>query len=277
MVSVVVGGAFFGDNLSFISDTTIAATRTQGVKMNDKFKTNLRIVLPAALVTLAVYIILGTRVENVAVREGVNYWLVVPYLVVIATALAGMNVTKVLALGIVTTLVLGFVFGQGCADMLMSMGQGIDSVGNLIVVTLLAAGLLGVIKALGGIDWTLRVMTRWVKGSRGAQACIAALVSLVNLCTANNTVAIVTVGQLSHDISERFGVDPRKSASILDTCSCIVQSLIPYGAQMLLAASLAGISPVGALPYMYYAWALAAAVAISIVLKNKKKAEMFGN
>ncbi len=272
-VAVVLGGAFFGDNLSFISDTTIAATRSQGCRMADKFRANLALALPAALVTLALYVILGFDTPEISVSPDCNYWLVVPYLIVIGTAVAGINVTIVLTLGIVSALILGAVSGTPLLDMAGFMGAGIDSMGNLIVITLLSAGMLGLIRAAGGINYLLQIMTARISGTRGAQACIAVLVSLVNLCTANNTVAIITTGPIAREISGRYGVDPRKSASLLDTCSCIVQCLIPYGAQTLLATSLAGISPAAPFPYLYYPWILAVAVIVSILIRRPRREE----
>lgn len=264
-VAVVLGGAFFGDNLSFISDTTIAATRSQGVAMADKFKANLWIALPAALITLAVYIVmtLGMPVD-VNVGES-DPWLVLPYLVVLVTAICGLNVMLVLTLGVATALILGVTYGYDIITLFSYMGTGIDGMGDLIIVTLLAAGMLGVIKAAGGIQYLLQLLTGRVSGLRGAQSCIAVLVGLVNLCTANNTVAIITVGGISREIGEKYGVDPRKNASLLDSCSCVVQALIPYGAQTLLASSLASIAPAAPFPYLYYPWALAAMVALSII------------
>ncbi|MDE6191965.1 MAG: Na+/H+ antiporter NhaC family protein [Muribaculum sp.] len=273
-VAVVLGGAFFGDNLSFISDTTIAATRTQGCKMNDKFKANLWIVLPAALASLALYVILGADVPDAHIGEISNPWLVLPYLVIIVTAIAGINVTVVLSIGILSTLVIAMLSGYNLLQLFGFMGGGIDSVGNLVIVTLLAAGMLGLIKEAGGIDYILQVLTKRINGSRGAMASIALLVSIVNLCTANNTVAILTVGTLSKEISGRFGIDPRKAASVLDTCSCIVQSLIPYGAQTLLATGLAGISPVAPWSYMYYSWSLIVAVALSIIFRYPRRLQV---
>ncbi len=272
-VAVVLGGAFFGDNLSFISDTTIAATRSQGCRMADKFRANFALALPAALVTLALYVILGFDTPEISVSPDCNYWLVVPYLIVIGTAVAGINVTIVLTLGIVSALILGAVSGTPLLDMAGFMGAGIDSMGNLIVITLLSAGMLGLIRAAGGINYLLQIMTARISGTRGAQACIAVLVSLVNLCTANNTVAIITTGPIAREISGRYGVDPRKSASLLDTCSCIVQCLIPYGAQTLLATSLAGISPAAPFPYLYYPWILAVAVIVSILIRRPRREE----
>ena len=270
-VAVVLGGAFFGDNLSFISDTTIAATRSQGCNMADKFKANLWIALPAALVTLGIYVFMSIGTPEVAVGDSADPWLILPYLVVLVAAVAGVNVTIVLTLGIVTALVMGLMYGHDIISLFGFMGAGIDSMGELIIVTILAVGMLGVIKAAGGIQYLLRVLTSHVSGVRGAQACVAFLAGLVNLCTANNTVAIITVGSISRDIGERFGIDLRKNASLLDSSSCIVQCLIPYGAQTLLASSLAGIAPAAPFPYLYYPWALAMMVALSIIFQFPRR------
>ncbi|MDE6814173.1 MAG: Na+/H+ antiporter NhaC family protein, partial [Duncaniella sp.] len=274
---VVLGGAFFGDNLSFISDTTIAATRSQGCNMADKFKANLWIALPAALVTLIIYIIIGQETPAMELAGDSDSFLILPYIVVLVTAIAGINVTVVLSLGILTAIIMGLINGVGLIDMASFAGAGIDGMGDLIIITLLAAGMLGLIKAAGGIQFLLQGLTSRISGLRGAQAILAILVGIVNLCTANNTVAIITVGGISRDIAERYGVDPRKSASILDSASCVVQCLIPYGAQTLLATSLAGISPAAPFPYLYYPWALAAMIALSIIFLfprslNKKPA-----
>ena len=255
-------------------DTTIAATRTQGCKMNDKFKANLWIVLPAAVASLVLYIILGADVPEAEIGEVSNPWLVLPYLIIIATAIAGINVTVVLSVGILSAIVIAMFSGYDLLQLFGFMGSGIDSVGNLVIVTLLAAGMLGLIKAAGGIKYILQVLTTRINGSRGAMASIALLVSIVNLCTANNTVAILTVGSLSKEISTRFRIDPRKAASVLDTCSCIVQSLIPYGAQTLLATGLAGISPVAPWGYMYYSWSLIVAVALSIIFRYPRRLQV---
>jgi Na+/H+ antiporter NhaC len=268
-IAVVLGGAFFGDNLSFISDTTIAATRTQGIKLNEKFKANIAIVLPAAIITLALYIFLGAEVKEVSVTEGVNYWLIIPYLLVFVNALIGINVTVVLVLGIAGAILIGALNGFDLLSLAGFIGNGVESMGSLIVITLLAAGMLGVIKASGGIEYLLQVMTKRIHGSRGAQAVIALITGLVNMCTANNTVAIITVGTISHDIAQRFRITGRKVASILDTSSCIVQCLIPYGAQTLFATSLAEISPVAPWPYLYYPWVLTVALIISIIVRRK--------
>lgn len=264
-VAVVLGGAFFGDNLSFISDTTIAATRSQECNMADKFKANIWIALPAALVTLGIYIMTGLDTHAVELPASKNWTLIIPYLVVLGTAIAGINVTAVLSLGIISAVILGLTTGLSLTDLASSAGAGIDGMGNLIIITLLAAGMLGMIKSAGGITFILQSLTRHVSGRRGGQAVITVLVAVVNMCTANNTVAIITVGGISRDISQRFGIDPRKTASLLDTTSCIVQCLIPYGAQTLLATSLAGISPAAPFSYLYYPWALAGMTALSII------------
>lgn len=271
-VAAALGGAFFGDNLSFISDTTIAATRTQGCSMADKFKANFHIALPAAFVTLIIYFIMGRNFNLAFTHSDYNSWLIVPYLVIILTALAGINVLMVLAIGIFSAIVLGVACsGFSILECCTSMGSGIDGMGQLIVITLLAAGMLGMIKEMGGIDFILQRLTSHVTSSRAAQACIALLVSLVNLCTANNTVAILSVGSISRSISEQYNLRPRRTASLLDTCSCIVQCLIPYGAQTLLATGLAGISPAAPWQYLYYPWALAATVMLAIILPSYKR------
>lgn len=268
-VAVVIGGSFFGDNLSFISDTTIAATRSQGCKMNDKFKANLWIALPAAIITLIIYIVLGqTDTYDIINAPSSSPWLVIPYLAVIGMAIAGMNVLLVLSIGILISVFTAFCLTDiHLLDMCGFMGTGITGMGDLIVVTLLAAGMLAIIKHNGGIDYLIKWLTSHINGTKGAQTTIALLVSIVNVCTANNTIAIITVGELCKKISNKFNLMPRKVASILDTCSCIVQCIIPYGAQILLAAGLADVSPVAFLPYLYYAWALALIVILSIIFR----------
>ncbi|MCX4264693.1 MAG: Na+/H+ antiporter NhaC family protein [Muribaculaceae bacterium] len=269
MIAVVLGGAFFGDNLSFISDTTIASTRSQGCDMSDKFRANIRIALPAALLTLCIYLFQTFDAKPTSLPVDVSAsWLVLPYLIVVVTAVARINVTIVLSLGILSALVMGLFIGYTPVAMAGFMGAGIDGMGNLIVITLMSAGMLGLVKACGGIEWLLQSLTRHISGMRGAEVCVSLLVGLVNMCTANNTVAIITVGSLTREISKRFGIAPRKAASLLDTSSCIVQCIIPYGAQTLLACSLAGISPAEPFSYLYYPWALAACVAVSIIVKG---------
>ena len=272
LTAVVVGGAFFGDNLSFISDTTIVATQTQHCRMSDKFRVNLYLTLPAALLILVVYILMGANVSSPAEIGSVEYVKVIPYLVVLLSAAFGMNVMAVLALGLLMTGVIGIF--TGAYDLLGwfgSMGKGITSMGELIIITMMAGGLLEIIRINGGIDYIIGKLTRHVSGKRGAELSIAALVSLVNACTANNTVAILTVGEISKDIGDRYGLDNRKCASILDTFSCCMQGLLPYGAQVLMAAGLAQVNPIDIIPYLYYPMTLGVVALMSIVLRYPKK------
>lgn len=272
MIAIVVGGAFFGDNLSFISDTTIAATRTQGCAMRDKFRANFLIVLPAALLVLAYYIYEGMDVSVTHETKPIEWIKVVPYLTVLGTAFMGMNVTLVLVLGIMATGLVGMVTGSiGIFDWFSSMGTGITGMGELIIVTLMAGGMLELIRYNRGVDYILQALTRKVKGKRGAEFSIAALVSIANICTANNTIAIITVGPLAKDIATRYGVDHRKSASILDTFSCVVQGLIPYGAQLLIASQLAGLSPISVIGYLYYPIAIGLIASLSIIFRYPQK------
>ncbi|MCH5232109.1 MAG: Na+/H+ antiporter NhaC family protein [Muribaculaceae bacterium] len=268
-VAIILGGSFFGDNLSFISDTTIAATRTQGCRMNEKFKANFLLALPAALITFAIYIFGDFPINEAVASENVNPWLMLPYLTVIVLAIAGVNVTLTLLSGILLSVIIAFCSGFDFFTILQFMGDGIDGMGNLIIITLLAAGMLGLIKKAGGINMILKFLTCHIKGAKGAEGAIASLVAFVNLCTANNTVAILTVGSLTKEISGKYKITPRRSASLLDTASCIVQCLIPYGAQTLLATSLAGISPTAPWPYLFYPWILAIIVVISIFIYGR--------
>ena len=272
IVAIVVGGAFFGDNLSFISDTTIVATQTQHCRMSDKFKANIRIVLPAALLVLGFYILKGLSIEEATELQAVEWYKVIPYLVVLITALCGMNVMLVLTIGIALTGIMGIGFGcYNFFDWLDAMGKGILSMGELIIVTLLAGGMLELIRYNGGIDYIMQRLTNKIHGKRGAEFTIAALVMINNVCTANNTIAIMTTGPLAHDIATRFGVDNRKSASLLDTFSCLAQSFIPYGAQMLMAAGLASISPASIIVYLYYPMVMGLFALLSILFRYPKK------
>ena len=272
ITAIVVGGAFFGDNLSFISDTTIAATRTQDCSMTDKFKANIRIVGPAAVVVTILYIVLGNSVEMTQPTEAIKWILLIPYLLVIILALSGINVIAVLGIGITVNCLLGMSTGSlSWSCFLEATGAGISGMGDLIIVTLLAGGMLELIRINGGLDYIVNLMTKGIKGKRGAEFSIAALVSLANVCTANNTIAIITVGRIARDISSRFGIDPRKSASILDTFSCIIQGIIPYGAQLLMAAGLAGISSISIIGYLYYPVALGIFTTMAIIFRLPKK------
>ena len=272
ITGIIVGGSFFGDNLSFISDTTIAATRSQGCSMADKFKVNLRIVGPAALVVTILYVLLGASVEASPEAGAVNWILLIPYILIIGLALSGLNVTAVLTIGILVNAVLGFISGSlSWSGWLVSIGNGISGMGDLIMVTMLAGGMLEVIRVNGGLDYIVNGLTRRISGKRGAEFSIAGLVSLANLCTANNTIAIITTGQIARDIAERFGIDPRKAASIMDTFSCLVQGFIPYGAQLLMAAGLAGVSSISISGYLYYPFVMGLFAILSIILRLPRR------
>ena len=272
MTAVVVGGSFFGDNLSFISDTTIAATSTQGCKLSDKFRVNSFIVVPAAVLILGIYLFMGQGITSPHSVGDVSFVKVVPYLVVLLTALLGMNVMAVLSMGIILTGIIGILDGSfDIFGWFSAMGNGIVGMGELIIITMMAGGLLEIIKHNGGIDFIIDRLTRHVSTKRGAEMTVAGLVSFVDLCTANNTVAIITVGGIAKQIADRFGVDNRKCASILDTFSCTVQGLIPYGAQMLMAAGLAQLNPISILPYLYYPFAIGIAAILSILLRYPKR------
>ena len=272
ITAIIVGGSFFGDNLSFISDTTIAATRTQGCSMADKFKANIMIAAPAALLVTGWYIFKGLEVNFTPTAENVNIALLLPYLLVIGLAIAGISVVLVLVAGIAANAVIGLIVGKiGWISWLGHIGAGIAGMGDLIIVTMLAGGMLEVIRVAGGLDFLIEKMTRRINGKRGAELSIAALVSLANLCTANNTIAIITTGGIAKDISDKYGLDPRKSASILDTFSCFVQGIIPYGAQMLMASGLAGVSAVSILGYLYYPFALGITAFLAIMFRFPRR------
>ena len=272
ITAIIVGGAFFGDNLSFISDTTIAATRTQECSMADKFKVNFRIVGPAALAVTILYVVLGAGMSSVPESGPVNIFLLIPYISVIILALAGMNVTAVLTIGLLLNGTIGMAGGLiSWSGYLGAIGNGISGMGDLIIVTMMAGGMLDMIRANGGLDFIVKGLTSRIRGKRGAEFSIAALVALSNLCTANNTVAIITTGGIARDISRRFGLDPRKVASILDTFSCLVQGLIPYGAQLLMAAGLAGISSISIIGYLYYPFIMGAMAVMAILFRFPRK------
>lgn len=278
MTAIIVGGAYFGDNLSFISDTTVVATQTQNCKMSDKFKVNSMIVVPAAVLVLIAYSVMGVGLQAPTHINEVEYMKVLPYLIVLVTAIAGMNVMAVLTLGTLLCGAIGIgshlLGAAGSYDLFgwfSAMGNGIIGMGELIIIAMMAGGMLEIIRENGGIDFIINKITAHVNSKRGAELSIAALVSMVNICTANNTVAILTVGNISKKIGDRFGVDKRKAASILDTFSCMVQGLIPYGVQMLLAAGLANLSPMDILPYLYYPLAIGVAALLAILLRYPKR------
>ena len=272
ITAIIVGGAFFGDNLSFISDTTIAATRTQGCSMADKFKANIRIVAPAALTVTIMYVIFGSSVSVTPDAGPIDLILLIPYVLVIILALAGVNVAAVLTIGLLVNALIGFFNGSlAWSSFLTAVGGGISGMGDLIIVTMLAGGMLEIIRENGGLDFIVKGMTKRIRSKRGAELSIAGLVSLANLCTANNTIAIITIGPLAKDIATKYGVDNRKSASILDTFSCVVQGMIPYGAQMLMAAKLASLSPLSIIEYLYYPMGILAMALFSIFARWPKK------
>ena len=272
IVAIVVGGSFFGDNLSFISDTTIVATQTQGVRMSDKFKANIYLAAPAALIVLVLYILLGRGVVVPSNVELLEWYKVIPYLAVLVLAVVGMNVLVVLLIGILLAGGIGLLSGSfDLMGWMGAMGEGIMGMSELIIVTLLAGGMLALIRHNGGIDWLIRVLTRRISGQRGAKFTIALLVVLADLCTANNTIALITVGPVARDIADRYGVDRRMSASLLDTFSCFAQGLIPYGAQLLMAAGLAAISPFDIIGYLYYPIVLCVIAVLGILFRFPRK------
>lgn len=272
LTAVIVGGSLFGDNLSFISDTTIAATSTQGCKQSDKFRVNSFLVMPVAVVILAIYTFMGSGIESPHNTGEVSIIKVLPYIVVLVTAICGMNVMAVLTVGILLTGAIGLIDGSfDVFGWFGAMGEGISGMGELIIITMMAGGMLELIKANGGIDCVISALTKRIKTKRGAEMSIAALVGVVDLCTANNTVSIITTGGIAKQIGDRFGIDNRKCASILDTISCCVQGIIPYGAQLLMAAGLAAVNPVSIMPHLYYPYMLGIVTIIAIIVRYPRR------
>ena len=276
MVAIVVGGALFGDNLSFISDTTIAATRTQGCSMRDKFRTNALIVIPAAVVTLLLYgFSSDIPASSVATTPDAPWYTMLPYLLVLATAIMGTNVLIVLVLGIVSSGLIGVLSHKvDVIGWIGSMGEGIAGMGELIIITMMAGGMLELIRLGGGIDFIISSLSRRINSRRTAEGAIALLVMIADVCTANNTVAIISVGSIVREIAEKFGISARRAASLLDTFSCFAQGFLPYGAQLLMAAGLAQISPVEIIPHLYYPFIMGGCAVLAIVFQfpryNKK-------
>ncbi|MCI6827721.1 MAG: Na+/H+ antiporter NhaC family protein [Prevotella sp.] len=272
LTAVIVGGSLFGDNLSFISDTTIAATSTQGCKLSDKFRVNSYLVMPVALVILGIYTVMGSGINSPQDVPEVSIIKVIPYIIVLVTAVCGMNVMAVLTLGILVTGGIGILDGSfDVFGWFGAMGNGITGMGELIIITMMAGGMLELIKVNGGIDTVINLLTKRITTKRGAEMSIASLVGMVNVCTANNTVAIITTGGIAKQIGDRFGIDNRKCASILDTMSCCVQGVIPYGAQLLMAAGLASVNPVGIMPYLYYPYLLGLVTIVAIILRYPRR------
>ena len=272
MAALIVGGSFFGDNLSFISDTTIAATRAVGCAMRDKFRANFMIVLPAVIVITGIYVFKGMSMDTVSDTHPIEWLKLLPYISVIILALFGMDVMLVLVLGLLLNAVVGFSTGSlDWFSWLGSMGQGIAGMGDLIIVTLLAGGMLGIIKNNGGLEYLMRAVVKRANGRRGAELSIGLLTALANLCTANNTIAIITVGGIANDIAEKFSIPKRRAASLMDIFSCFVQGIIPYGAQLLMAAGLTGLAATEIIPYLYYPFAVGISVLLSIFIGQRGK------
>ena len=265
MSAVVVSGAMFGDNLSFISDTTIVATRTQGCKMNEKFKTNFSIVMPLAILTTILYILEGSGAKTLFVHNAVIWIKVLPYIAVLAAAIMGVNVMLVLLGGTMLCGIIGLATGSfNVWGWTTAMGNGITGMGELVIVTILAGGMLEMIRYNGGLAWIIQKVTTRIESLRGAEFSLAAVVSFANLCTANNTIALIMAGPIAKEIATRFGIAPNRSASLLDIFSCFVQGIIPYGAQLLMAASLTGVSPVHIMRYLYYPYLLGIGALVAI-------------
>ena len=269
--AVVVGGSLFGDNLSFISDTTIMATKTQGCRMSDKFKANIRIALPASIIAIIAYLFIGSGIESQTGDDIGNPLNVLPYLVVFILAIAGMNVIWVLIMGIITAIVLALSYGtMDIPSIWEAMQKGVLGMHDLIIVTIIAAVIIDQLRKRGAIDWLIMNMGRIISSRRGAELSIAGAVVAVDLLTANNTIAILAVGPVARSISYRYGIEAKRAASILDTMSCFAQGIIPWGAQLLIAAGLASINPLDIIPYLYYPYILGTITILNIIFYKKK-------
>lgn len=269
--AVVVGGSLFGDNLSFISDTTIMATKTQGCRMSDKFKANIGIALPASIIAIIAYLFIGSGIESQTEGDIGNPLNVLPYLVVFILAIAGMNVIWVLIMGIITAIVLALSYGtKDIPSIWEAMQKGVLGMHDLIIVTIIAAVIIDQLRKRGAIDWLIMNMGRIISSRRGAELSIAGAVVAVDLLTANNTIAILAVGPVARSISYRYGIEAKRAASILDTMSCFAQGIIPWGAQLLIAAGLASINPLDIIPYLYYPYILGTITILNIIFYKKK-------
>ncbi len=272
LTAIIVGGGTFGDNLSFVSDTTIAATTTQGCDMKDKFRANILIAGPAALIVAVIYIILGSGISSVPVTDSVRWIMLLPYVVTIGLAIAGVNVVTVLTFGTLLNGVLGIA--TGCFDAIgwmVAIGNGINGLNEIIIVIMLSGGMLELVRYNGGIDFIVRSVSKFVHTKRGAELSLGLLVGFVTFCTANNTIAILTTGKISRELSEKYGVNPIKSASILDTFSCMVQSLVPYGMHLLMASAMAHIGTFVLMKYLYYPYVLGVVALLAILLRFPRK------
>lgn len=272
-IGAVVCGAMFGDNLSMISDTTIAAVKTQGCEMKDKFKANFFIVLPAAIITVLIFW-LATRNMSFQLKENLNYslWEVLPYMVVLLGALIGINVFVVLISGIVISLIVGVSMGHiALSEMFQVVGNGVTSMYDITVISIIVACIVSLVKEHGGIQFILNLIKSKINGRRGAEFGIALLALFVDACTANNTVAIVMTGPIAKEISEEFDVDPRRSASLLDMFTSVGQGIIPYGAQLLSAATLTGLTPLQIIPNLYYPLLMGVCGVLAIIFRPQSK------
>ena len=271
MAAAIVGGAFFGDNLSFISDTTIVATQSQGCKQSDKFRYNFFLVLPVAILVCIIYLLMGSGADEVAAGN-VMWWKIIPYAAVLVSAAMGMNVMLVLLMGNVLTGIVGIADGSYTfMEWTASLTAGIMGMSELILISMMAGGIFALITKQGVMERFMRLVSIKIHTKRGAELSICLLVGVVNALTANNTVAILSVGDIAKQIATRFGIDPRRSASLLDTTSCAVQGLLPYGAQLLMASSLAGISALSIIPYLYYPMLIGVIVLATILFTGKMK------
>lgn len=271
LIAVIVGGAYFGDNLSFISDTTIIATKTQGCKLKDKFRYNLKIALPAAIITFGLYLFAGLEVNGHEITKEIDYLLIIPYIYIFVAAICGMNVMMLLSSGTILAGAIGLCLNKlSVAEWSSAMNNGIMGMGELIIITLLAGGMIEVMRENGGMEYLKTTLTNRIKSKTGAEISIAGLVVLTDFCTANNTIAILTTGPLAREISKEYKIDPRRTASILDTFSCFAQSIIPYGAQLLIASGLAQINPLEIIPYLYYPFILGIFALLYIIFKHEK-------
>lgn len=272
-IGAVVCGAMFGDNLSMISDTTIAAVKTQGCEMKDKFKANFFIVLPAAIITVLIFWFV-TRNMNFHLEENLSYslWEVLPYMVVLLGALIGINVFVVLISGIVISLIVGVSMGHiALSEMFQVVGNGVTSMYDITIISIIVACIVSLVKEHGGIQFILDLIKSKINGRRGAEFGIALLALFVDACTANNTVAIVMTGPIAKEISEEFDVDPRRSASLLDMFTSVGQGIIPYGAQLLSAATLTGLTPLQIIPNLYYPLLMGVCGVLAIIFRPQSK------
>ncbi len=270
-IGAVVCGAMFGDNLSMISDTTIAAVKTQGCEMKDKFKANFLIVLPAAIITIVIFFFITRNLDvNVSNDLPYNLWKVVPYIIVLVGALAGINVFIVLISGIVISLIVGVVTGSiAVGEIFNVVGNGVTSMYDITVISIIVACIVSLVKEYGGIVFILELIKKRIRGKRGGELGIAVLSLLVDLCTANNTVAIVMAGPIAKEISEEFEISPKRSASLLDIFTSVGQGMIPYGAQLLSAAGLTGLTPFMIMPYLFYPMLMAVSGVAYILFRKK--------